>query len=166
MIKAKAIKPQNTFKPGVFRIESLAAMNKVADGIIADEKKIVATWEHEVKFEKRVTAGSTVNLQVWTDDEIYNMLDKGTKPHDIKPKHAKVLAFPGGKYQAKTKSRFIGSNPGGASGATAFVPEVHHPGTKARKWTDELFKRWRSRIYDSVSKAYSQAAKKSGHSAS
>lgn len=166
MISAKAIKPKNKFDPGIFRAETLVEMNKAADGIIADENKIVATWKRKVRFEKRVTAGLTVNLRVWTDDDIYNMLDKGTRRHPI-PKHplppGRFLAFPGGKYRAKSKPRFIGSMPGGTSGKTEFRKQVMHPGTKPRKWTEELFKRWRSRIYNSVTIAFSRAAKKSGY---
>lgn len=164
MIAAKAILPKNKFRPEIFRFETRLAMEQVAKGITEDFEKTTATWKHQPEFKSRVTLGKTVNLIVGTTDEIYGYVDRGTKPHIIRPKKAKVLAFPGGKYHAKTKPRFIGSMPGGSSGATVFSQEVHHPGTKARKFTEELFKRWRSRIYNSVSVAFSRAAKLSGHS--
>lgn len=164
MIAAKAIIPKNKFKPEVFRTEAVKAMEEAAKGITADFEKTTATWKHQPEFKSAVDIGKTVNLVVGTTDEIYGYVDKGTRPHIIRPKKAKALAFPGGKYTPKTKPRFIGSMAGGSSGATVFSQEIHHPGTKARKFTEELFKRWRNRIYDSVSKAFSRAAKLSGHS--
>lgn len=164
MISAKAITPKTKFKPGIFRAECERAMQEVATGLTKDFEKTTATWEHEVEFESTVTVGKTVNLTVGTDDEIYRYVDKGTRRHFIKPKKAGgVLAFPGGKYRAKSKPRFIGSMAGGSSGATAFSKGHWVSGIKPRKWTEELFKRWRSRIYNSVTVAFSRAAKQSGY---
>ncbi|MEM9610963.1 MAG: hypothetical protein AAGA99_26375 [Actinomycetota bacterium] len=48
----------------------------------------------------------------------------GTRPHEIRPKRATVLAFPG------------------RGGRTVFAKKVQHPGTKPNRWFDDAIEAW------------------------
>jgi hypothetical protein len=97
------------------------------------------TWKHKPKF--IVKPESPMSRIIYTDDDVWNMLEVGTRPHIIKPKptnRSGMLRFAWdgfGSYGAKT-------TPGSLSSKNARYPKkivrrrfVKHPGTKARKWT-------------------------------
>lgn len=100
--------------------------------IIADLQKTIASWSKPARFVARV--GPT-GAEVRTDNEIWNMLDAGTKPHLIIAKPGKLLRFPA-NYAAKTRAKSLSSGSGGASGPIRFARIVRHPGTFARRWTE------------------------------
>lgn len=123
------------------------ALTNTAEGIARaikiDYQVTTQTWKKRPPFgiERK-----GLNREVFTDDEIYGYVDEGTKPHEIKPKRAKVLAFGGGAYRPKTKVRVIGSTGGGPSGDTVFSKGVHHPGTEAREFTEVIADKWDKRV--------------------
>jgi hypothetical protein len=163
-VVTKTIKPKR-LKEKEMRLELLNAMRKAGKDIEKDFKATVKTWKHKPKFETAVSlAGNGPSVLVGTDDEIYRYVDEGTKPHIIKPKRATALRFQGG-YQAKTSPGVIGSGAGGASGGIFFSRRgVRHPGTKARKFSEAIEKKWRRPFKSRMEDAMSKAAKKSGHS--
>jgi hypothetical protein len=85
--------------------------------------------------------GSNYRVTVGTNNiKPYLFVDEGTKPHTIKPKRSRYLAFQSG-YNAKTRVGIIGSQPGGAFGAQVFAAQVHHPGYPGRKFTITIARR-------------------------
>lgn len=108
-------------------------------------RRIVASWEHKPDFKamKRVTKDA-ISVYVYPTGphrDIWQWVSRGTKPHIIRPKRAKVLAFPE-IYEPRTTVRGPGyKGPGKSSGPTVFAKEVHHPGTKARHF-EEAWGRW------------------------
>lgn len=101
--------------------------------------KVLRAWQmRTVELAKRKVPRKTGNLQrtihageltktharveVSASYAVY--VEKGTRPHIIKPKYAKVLAWGGSR-------RLSGSLRSG-SAATSFARLVHHPGTKAQ----------------------------------
>lgn len=58
-------------------------------------------------------------------------LERGTKPHLIRPKAKKALRWPA-KGTPTTLGGRVRSSAAGRPGAYAFARLVHHPGTKAR----------------------------------
>jgi hypothetical protein len=104
-------------------------------------EKTTRTWKHRPKFyPKRTARGVTIN----TDSEIYGWVDEGTKPHIIRAKNAPFLVFRY-PYKAATKPRVIASYKTSYGKNWARKFEVHHPGTKPRKFTDEISKRMQKR---------------------
>jgi len=101
--------------------------------------KTTETWDNRPVFEKSVTASSNQIIgQVWTDDNVYHILDGGAKKHDIPPKRGKFLHFQTG-FTSKTKPKWIGSQPGGKSGAWAHPTFVKdHPGVEAREFAKTI----------------------------
>ena len=118
-------------------------LDDAAAGALIDFALTSATWEHDPVYTVKAQKDGRL---VGTKDEVWLMLNKGTRAHDIYPRNARMLRFPGGPYSPKTRPGFIGSQAGGASGAIIFRRFVHHPGTKPRGWSTIIAKKWRSRV--------------------
>lgn len=128
-----------------------------AQTIKREFEKTVATFETKVTFETDSQPGER---QVFTHNQIYFYLARGTRPHIIRPVKAKVLAF-GSTFKPKTKVQVINSYPGGSSPPTAFAQAVQHPGTDARDF-DEVIKarverRFARRLQAAIDKAATKA---------
>lgn len=131
----------------------LAERNTLEDlraGIRADLARVTETWEHQPVFFELKTAAAGGNLhsgtiRITTNDRIYKFVDEGTRPHIIAPRKAGgVLVFRTG-YRAKTVPQYILSRAGGAFGPVRFARVVKHPGTKPRRFTQTITKRWQER---------------------
>lgn len=110
-------------------------------------------WKHKVEFyEKPAEGAQSSGVDVGTEDKPYQWTDKGTKPHIIRPKKAKALAF-NSVFRAKTKPDSLNSSAGTSKAPVAFAQEVHHPGSRARGFTKLVLKRSKARFPKAVDKA-------------
>jgi len=159
----KEIKPK-AIKVKAMRKVLLNEMTKSGKDIKKDFEKTTSTWKTNVAFDI-VTDLDPKGPQVLvgTDNEIYGFVDKGTKPHSIRPKRARILRFQSG-YKAKTSVNKIGASSGGPFGDNVFARSVNHPGTKARNFTSILQKKWQSIFKRRMEKAMRKARTVSGHS--
>jgi len=123
-----------------------------AAGALIDFESTSSTWDHQPTYTVKAQKDGRL---VGTKDEVWLMLNAGTRAHDIYPRNAKMLRFQGG-YSAKTRPGFIGSQSGGASGAIIFRRFVHHPGTKPRGWSTIIAKKWRSRVAQLIQRQISK----------
>lgn len=102
------------------------------------------TWRDENK------ATFTIDKQpgkriVHTSDKPYIYVDQGTKPHVIRAKNAKRLAFQA-HYTPKTSPRWIGSRAGGPSGPMVYTPQVNHPGFEGRAFGETVAEKWQKEL--------------------
>lgn len=118
------------------------AMDTVSDEAIELLRKTTRTWKKPAEFR---TKGNQYQRTVYTDNKVWMMLDQGTRPHMILPRHAKRLAFQTG-FTPKTKVRTMASYKGSVSGAKVFARGVKHPGTAAREWMSIAQGRMNSRL--------------------
>lgn len=149
-------------------------LRKMGRGIKKDLAKTTATWDTPVNFQMRTkNKKGILEMEVrpkpgTKGEEIFNYVDRGTKPHTIEPKKpGGVLSFMWGgpgSYKAKTKPRVIGSTSGGATGAMVAFTKVKHPGTRARKFSDSIARRWAQLSRKFLPKTMSVVVKVSGHS--
>jgi hypothetical protein len=104
----------------------LATVVKYGRLIEKDFQSITATWFHEVRVIKYLSfAGGNVSVNVFTQDKIFDYLDRGTST-----RHAVMTR----DFQPKTRQGYIGSFPG--SGHKAFVStSIDMGGIAARNWT-------------------------------
>ena len=133
MIKMAAIKP-NAKKIQFTRFADAAklGMRDAAEAAQQDFEKTTATWQHKPDW---IIKEQQDGFLVGTDDDVWNMLDKGTRPHPITARRARFLRFSSG-FSAKTRPGFIGSQSGGSSGGPVFRKFIpRHPGTTARGWS-------------------------------
>lgn len=114
-----------------------------AKAIKVDLALPAATWRHKAPVSIATTAPYERTITV--ADEIYAMLNEGTRAHDIVAKNKPFLVF---KYpfRPKTVPNEIRSNKGGVGNQWAKKRVVKHPGTKARNWDRVIAKKWRERL--------------------
>lgn len=136
---------------------NLAAVARAVTGALieatadarSDLQKTTATWKHKVDF---VITPIPDGFQVDTSDEIWGYVDKGTKPHIIVPRHAKILSFGPGS-RPKTAVKVIGSTAGAPGGAKVVAHKVNHPGTDAREFTETVQTKWDAELPKRISAA-------------
>ena len=164
MILIKTINPGKFNQKGM-RDALTAETQAISKDILLDFELTTATWKHQPKFERLVQVGpDKVEILVGTDDEIYGYVDKGTKPHVIRPKRkGGVLAFPSG-YNAKTVPNIPSSFKGGSFGTIIFAGAVKHPGTKARNFDKVIRKSWLPKMKRRMEAAMRRATKASNYS--
>jgi hypothetical protein len=133
LIKLVAIKP-NAKKVDFTRFSAAAklGLKDAGDAALEDFRKTTATWSKQPDF---TTKEQKDGVLIGTDNDVWNMLDKGTRAHRIIARRGKRLRFSGG-FRAKTRPGFIGSQSGGSgTGGPVFVQSIDHPGTVARSWS-------------------------------
>lgn len=125
-------------------------LEDLRQGIRGDLAKVTATWEHKPIFfeQKQHASGGTLfpsEIRITTNDAIYRFVDEGTKPHMIRPRTpGGVLAFQRG-YVRKTYPGYITSVQGGKFGPLRYARAVRHPGTKPRKFTETIMRKWQEK---------------------
>lgn len=118
-------------------------VRNVAQDIKADFVATTITWRRKPTF--LIERVSDTNTIVFTENPIWIMLNAGTKPHIIRIKNAKFLAFRWdgrGTGRAKTKPGYLGSYPGKSGKKMNYRKSVKHPGTEARNWVDTAGDKW------------------------
>lgn len=138
----QAIKPKagpSVFQQVVKALET--AQQRAAKELLQDYQKTTQTWDNQPAWTVRV---SKREIAVFTKSEIWGWVDKGTRPHTIRVRRAKALAFASG-YTAKTRPGSIIATAGGPSGDTRFAIEVNHPGTKPRGFSVRLRAKWKQK---------------------
>lgn len=117
-----------------------------ADLIALDLEKPTKTWKTKVKASIKKLAMARI---IGIDNEIYGYVSKGTRPHIIRAKRAKYLAF-GSVYSPKTTVNSLDSSSGSRGPTDTFRKEVHHPGTDARNFDKIAAKNARRVFPDAV----------------
>lgn len=138
----------------------LPDVEKIVVQEIADEaervkdsyEKTAATWSRKPKFQIRKRGKRST--EVFTENEIYEYLDKGTRPHVIRAKRASTLSFNTAGFQSKTVPRRLTPRPGKAAGPPrAFPIAVQHPGMRARGYTPIIRRTSQKRLKRNVDRA-------------
>lgn len=161
----KVIKPSR-LKVDAMRLQLLNDMRKVGTGMKKDFEKTTATWDHKVKFEQQISLAGGPQVEIFTTDEIYGFVDKGTEAHIILPKRKKALSFVWGgpgSYKAKTTPGIIGSSSGGPSGDLVAFKGVIHPGNEPRNFSKEIQKEWTPKFKRAMEASMRKVASASGH---
>lgn len=121
------------------------ALSAGALGVKADYGVTQQTWSNKSKGNFKIKS-KTGERVIFTASLIYKWVDKGTKPHNIKPKNKPRLTFRTG-YTPKTSANNIGSGSGGSFGGwTSTKKTIKHPGTKARNFSKVIAKKWNKEL--------------------
>lgn len=112
------------------------------------------TWQHRPVFQVRQAGEYTFTVS--TDDRVYGYVDAGTRPHTIKPKGNYPLRF-NSVFTPKTAPGRLSSQPGASRPPVVAARVVRHPGTKARRFTEEIRKRSQKRLAQNIRAAIRQA---------
>lgn len=139
MISAKVILPRlPLFDARALERVIESTLDATAEATKVDFEATTQTWSNKPDFRIEKERGNRI---VSTSDEKYAFVNYGTRAHTIRPRSGSQLAFPA-NYRAKTTPRVIASRPGGKSGPTVYTREVHHPGTEARHFDEEIKRKW------------------------
>lgn len=154
MIKLVAIKPSaKAINFTRFADAAKLGMKDAANDAVKDIEATTATWKHDVDI---VVKERSDGYSITVKDDVWNMLDKGTRAHRIIVRKAKRLRF-GRGFAAKTRPGFIGSTAGTKATGAVFKREVNHPGTKARGWSRLIGAKYRSQLQRYISKRIREA---------
>ncbi len=143
MIKLTAIKPRaKAINYTRFADAAKLGMQDAADAAQADFEKTFATWSHQPSVVVKERADG---YSVAVDDDVWQMLDHGTRAHLIVARRAKRLRF-GVGGSPKTRPGFIGSQSGSPGSGAVFARAVQHPGTKPRGWSRLIAAKYKAQI--------------------
>ena len=160
-IKFKAIVSPK-INPNAYKLEMLKALDREVQIDKRMLQKTVTTWKSPkpvFKTESKVSESKGAVGRVWTESEIWNWTDKGTKAHYIVARNAPYLKFKGGG-KAKTRVRTLGSGRGKSGKNWVQKKVVRHPGTEAREWSQEVIKRRRAYFLRDMEKANARGVRK------
>ncbi len=134
------------------------AMTVAAEEIQADFENTVASWNEPAKFQKLVIQSGDIisSIDVYTEDEIYAMVNDGTQPHEILPVRAHALHFMTGGM-TKTKPGALSSGPGSVGSNEVFTKGVMNPGITARDFDNVIKEEWDERLPDAIQAAIDRA---------
>lgn len=131
-------------------------LNATALAIKADFAVTVQTWSDKPTF--AIVSPTPYTRAIGTEHAIYTMLNKGTRPHIIRPKAGGVLVFRT-PFQSKTLPRTIASGPGRRGAGQVFTRgPVNHPGTAAREWDTTIAAKWEKQVGAIFQRAIDAAA--------
>lgn len=140
IVKVVAIVPKDLFADTAKISRAVeTTFNNAARAVKVDFDTTTQTWKNRPVF--TITKDGPGSRTVATDDEIYGYVNEGTPPHIIRARRAPLLRW-NYPFRPKTRPRYIGSNAGGVGSNVARAKLVHHPGTKAREFTEVIYAKW------------------------
>ena len=160
----KLIVPQNALNPDGLRRAILNTMRDTAEAARVDFVATTNTWDHKPTFERKELDGGTTQ-QVYTTDEVWGMLERGTRPHIIMVKRAKFLKFAWdgyGSYGAKTKPGLLSSKNARYPTEMNYRKSVNHPGTKAREWRAAAIRKYSKLMQGIMNRAIAYQIRRQG----
>lgn len=148
--------PKNALDPARFK----AVINQALD---SEAKRVHAAFESTASdFDDKPTFAIKVSglgqREISTNHKIYGYVNFGTAPHIISPVTRRFLAFPGFS-SPKTRPGVLGSTGGHTAGPEVFARQVHHPGTKPRKFDKLIAKEAQSLLARAINSAIAKASK-------
>lgn len=156
-MKATVILPKKpVFDAKKMRGAITSTLNGTAKAIKVDFDVTTQTWQHRPSF--KIASPSEFTREISTNDPIYGMLEKGTKPHVIRPKKPRGILRFTTPFRSKTIPNEIRSRQGSKGKIPVVARIVHHPGTKARLWTKAIAKKWNAQIGVTFQRAIDAAA--------
>jgi hypothetical protein len=154
VIKIAPIKPSaKAINFSRFADAAKLGMRDAAEAAQKDFEKTTATWRTKPDWQIQEQRDGFL---VGTDNDVWNMLDKGTRAHRIIARRAKRLRFSSG-FSAKTRPGFVGSQAGGSSGGPVFARSVQHPGTTARGWSKLIAAKYKVQLQRYISQRIKEA---------
>ena len=169
VVKIHAIKPNPINDEAMSKVLRDGAKDFSKD-VVNDHDAVTWGWSGErPKWKVEYWANQyQIGFKVTTNEaskggEKWVWLDKGTKAHEIRAKNANTLAFPT-VFRAGSKPGSLITHKSTSGGPMAFPQVVHHPGSKARGWSEMLKEKEQPKFEQEMIPYMAKAAKASGHS--
>ena len=157
MTKSTVILPKHKpFDVAKMRGVITSTLNATAKNIKVDFDVTTQTWNHRPDF--KIASPSEYTREISTTDDIYAMLEVGTRPHVIRPKKPRGILRFTTPFRSKTIPNEIRSRKGSKGNTPVVARVVHHPGTKSRLWTKAIKRKWDQQIGNTFQRAIDSAA--------
>lgn len=127
------------------------ALDKTARSVKGDFAATQQTWKKQ-KTEPIIRNEGEDTRVIYVPNKIYGYVDLGTRPHEIRPKTARRLAFRSG-FVAKTSPGVVGSGAGGSFGGFVYAKRVRHPGIKPRLFSKTIAQRRERDLVSEIDRA-------------
>ncbi len=114
------------------------ALDMASAAIKVDFNVTTRTWEKRPEF---VIEKEKYGRHIFTTNEIYGYVERGTPPHRIEPRNASALRFQSG-YKRKSVVGVIASRQGGPYGPVVYSQGVDHPGYEGTGDAATIQKKW------------------------
>lgn len=144
----RVIKPSKFADPRKMREVIKQAYQDAGEGVKKDIEEATKTWKSPVSVDVRYPpiGGAIVTVT----SPVFELVDKGVKPHTIRPKSGRGGGGPGAvrvlrflkNYKSKSSPGKLTATQGGPSGDVVVAREVRHPGFKGRKFMLTAQKKW------------------------
>lgn len=158
MYHLKPIRPKNLTAQFERQPQAVKkGMRDAAEAVKKDFELTTQGWKTSVEFE--IVEINDTDLAVGPTGkgaQIWKWTDEGTEAHDIVAKNAPHLRIPTGGA-AKTIPGRLTAGAGARGSVIIFRKRVRHPGTKARRFTQEIQKRWARGVQPFVRAAIEEA---------
>ena len=145
--------------------EAIDETDAIADEALTYHRKVVREWTHKPGFrQQKYKSPNVYSIKIVPTGRyatIWYYVDRGTKPHEIAAKNVPLLRFQSG-YSARTAPVAKSAQGTGQKfGAWVSAQVVQHPGTEARKftenWLDELEPPFPDRIQAAIQRGINKA---------
>lgn len=103
---------------------------QIAEGLYM---KATSTWSDANKPKVKIIK-TKYGRVVTASGKVFGIVDQGARPHVIRAKRARVLAF-SSKFRAKSRPRYLVAYSGGSGNVDTFRRQVYHPGSKPREFS-------------------------------
>jgi hypothetical protein len=144
-------KPARLVDLGKLRAKLDEGLDQSAQQVHIDLARPTNTWRTAVKFTvKKIAEGR----EIFTTNEIYGYVSGGTRPHIIRAKNKRYLAF--GPSSAKTRPGSLESGAGSRGPADTFRQQVRHPGTDPRDFDKQAAELARSDFPERMQQAVNE----------
>jgi len=145
MTKAVVILPKKpVFDAAKMKIAITSTLNGTAKAIKVDFDVTTQTWQHRPAF--KIATPSEYTREISTNDDVYAMLEVGTKAHIIRPKKPRGILRFTTPFRSKTIPNEIRSRQGSKGNTPVVARVVRHPGTRPRLWSRAIAKKWNAQI--------------------
>jgi hypothetical protein len=152
------VRPKKFANPTLMRKAIKDAYAGVAMGVKKDLEGATSTWKTPVQVVVSTPAIGGVKITVSSRKGIFDLVDKGARPHTIVPKAAKVLRFMRG-YKSKSSVGKLAAVSGGRTGEFVVTKKVRHPGFKGRRFLKTAQDKWQKKLVRDVNQAITRASR-------
>lgn len=161
MAKVRVSKKGRPFKEPNIDLAIRTQLKKEGSTLKGLYNRTVSTWKNKPDFTIEILA--KYSLEVGTENQIFEWVDKGTRKNYPIPKNP--LPYPlrfNSNFTPKTKPNVLKSFAGSSSPPVVRPMQVIHPGIKPRNFSDKIKKSYERRFKENLDKAIRDAIAKGG----
>lgn len=159
-IRVKVTVPKEKFADVRVQDEILRVMRmKTTPDLKREFNLTTATWNLKPSFQsKQEHRGDRISTEVYTNDDIYRLVNEGSPKHPI-PRAPGFIRYRTG-YKSKTRPGWVNSFTGGKFGGWRVARQIQHPGFEARRFDEMISSSYKPTFEIDMQQAINRAFKR------